>query len=120
MKRAAFLALGLGGMWIVNFVRFAITGAAPPGSVLVETPTVVHLGYALDLSLLVPAYAFAAVLLWRRAAWASLPPPRCLSRGPASKSATWWRCHSKSVPGAPTPPPSTPVNPRSSWRSWPP
>jgi hypothetical protein len=65
----AFLALGLGGMWIVNSVGFAVTGAAPPGSALVETPTVTHLGYALDLSLLVPAYALAAVLLWRRAAW---------------------------------------------------
>jgi hypothetical protein len=28
-----------------------------------------HLGYVRDLSLLVPVYATAAVLLWRRAAW---------------------------------------------------
>jgi hypothetical protein len=41
----AFLAVGLGGMWIANSVRFAVTGAPPPGSALVETPTVVHLGY---------------------------------------------------------------------------
>jgi hypothetical protein len=65
----AFLALGLGGMWIVNSVRFAVAGTAPPGSALVETPTITHLGYALDLSLLVPAYALAAVLLWHRTAW---------------------------------------------------
>ena len=31
-----------------------------------------HLGMALDLSLLVPLYAVAAVLLWRRAAWGYL------------------------------------------------
>ena len=30
---------------------------------------VVHLGIALDLALLVPAYAAGCVLLWRRAAW---------------------------------------------------
>ncbi|HEU4421403.1 MAG TPA: hypothetical protein VFR67_02555 [Pilimelia sp.] len=65
----ALLALGLGGMWVFYSLRFAATGDAPVGSVLVETPTIVHLGYALDLSLLVPAYALAAVLLWRRAAW---------------------------------------------------
>jgi len=32
----------------------------------------VHLGMALDLSLLVPLYAVAAVLLWRRAPWGYL------------------------------------------------
>ena len=32
-------------------------------------PSAVHLGYALDLALLVPAYTLAAVLLWKRAAW---------------------------------------------------
>jgi hypothetical protein len=68
----AFLALGLGGMWIVNALGFAMTGETPQGSALVETPAVVHLGYTLDLSLLVPGYALAAVLLWRRAAWGYL------------------------------------------------
>src|SRR4051794_14384421 len=33
------------------------------------THTAVHLGYALDLLLLVPGYATASVLLWRRAPW---------------------------------------------------
>ncbi|SDO69554.1 hypothetical protein SAMN04515671_1729 [Nakamurella panacisegetis] len=63
------LALGLGAMWAVSSLRFALTGAAPVSSSLVETDAMVHLGYALDLSLLVPAYATGAVLLWRRAPW---------------------------------------------------
>lgn len=65
----ALLAVGLGGMWIARAVRFILTGASPEGSALVETPAVVHLGYALDLVLLVPAYGLAAVLLWRRTGW---------------------------------------------------
>jgi hypothetical protein len=46
-----------------------VTGDVPTGSRLVETDTIVHLGMALDLTLLVPLYAAAAVLLWRRAPW---------------------------------------------------
>jgi hypothetical protein len=63
------LAVGLGGMWIYFAVANAVTGNVPAGSQLVETDTIVHLGMALDLSLLVPLYAVAAMLLWRRAAW---------------------------------------------------
>jgi hypothetical protein len=63
------LAVGLGGMWIYFAVANAVTGNVPAGSQLVETDTIVHLGMALDLSLLVPLYAAAAMLLWRRAAW---------------------------------------------------
>ncbi|HET6530021.1 MAG TPA: hypothetical protein VFH03_05325 [Actinoplanes sp.] len=63
------LAVGLGGMWIYFAVNNAATGSVPAGSQLVETDTIVHLGMALDLSLLVPLYAAAAVLLWRRASW---------------------------------------------------
>jgi len=59
------LAAGLGGMWVYYVVRFAVTGEVPPGSALVEPDSVVHLGIALDLALLVLAYALAAVLLWR-------------------------------------------------------
>lgn len=66
------LALGLGGMWVISAVRFALTGAVPVSSALVETDVMVHLGYALDLSVLVPAYAVGAALLWRRAAWGYL------------------------------------------------
>jgi hypothetical protein len=65
----AFLAAGLGGMWVFYSLRFAVTGAPPGESLLVLPAAGVHLGYVLDLALLVPAYAVAAVLLWRRAAW---------------------------------------------------
>jgi hypothetical protein len=63
------LAVALGGMWIYFAVDNAVTGDVPAGSRLVETDTIVHLGMALDLALLVPLYAVAAVLLWRSAAW---------------------------------------------------
>jgi hypothetical protein len=59
------LAASLGGMWVYYSVRFTLTGEVPAGSALVEPDSVVHLGIALDLALLVPAYALAAVLLWR-------------------------------------------------------
>jgi hypothetical protein len=63
------LAVGLGGMWIYFAVDNAVTGDVPAGSQLVETDTIVRLGMALDLTLLVPLYAVTAVLLWRRASW---------------------------------------------------
>lgn len=61
----AVLATALGGMWVYFAIHNAMTGEVPPGSRLVETDTVVHLGMALDLAFLVPWYATAAVLLWR-------------------------------------------------------
>jgi hypothetical protein len=63
------LAVALGGMWVYFAVDNAVTGDVPAGSRLVETDTIVRLGMALDLTLLVPLYAVAAVLLWRRAPW---------------------------------------------------
>jgi hypothetical protein len=63
------LATALGGMWVYVALDNALTGAIPAGSQLVETDTIVHLGMALDLALLVPLYAAAAVMLWRRAPW---------------------------------------------------
>lgn len=63
------LAAALGGMWAYLAMDNAMTGDVPTGSKLVETDTVVHLGMALDLTLLVPLYAAAALLLWRRAPW---------------------------------------------------
>jgi hypothetical protein len=63
------LAVGLGAMWVFYALRFAFTGAFPEESLLVLPAASVHLGYVLDLALLVPGYALAAVLLWRRAAW---------------------------------------------------
>jgi hypothetical protein len=65
----AVLAVALGGMWVYVGLDNAVTGAIPAGSRLVESATIVHLGMALDLTLLVPLYAAAAVLLWRRAGW---------------------------------------------------
>ena len=63
------LAVTLAGMWVYFAVDNAATGQVPTGSQLVETDTIVHLGMALDLTLLVPLYAAAAVLLWRHSAW---------------------------------------------------
>ncbi|MDI6909826.1 hypothetical protein [Nocardioides sp.] len=73
MKGAAvvlgLLAAALGGMWVYFALDNAITGDVPDGSRLVETDTIVHLGIALDLTLLVPLYTAAAILLWRRTTW---------------------------------------------------
>lgn len=63
------LAVALGAMWVGVAAANALTGAVPAGSALVETETIVRLGMALDLALLVPLYAVAAVLLWRRRGW---------------------------------------------------
>lgn len=65
----ALLSLALASMWFFYAVHAAVTGVVPPGSALVESDTVVHLGIVLDLTLLVPLYAAAAVLLWRREPW---------------------------------------------------
>ena len=62
-------AIGLGAMWVFYSLRFAFTGTAPEESLLVLPSASVHLGYVLDLALLVPGYALAGVLLWRRAPW---------------------------------------------------
>lgn len=65
-----FLGGALAVFWIVPSLRFAITGELPAeGSALIVPTSTTHLGWALDLSLLVPAYAVAGILLWRRAAW---------------------------------------------------
>ena len=66
------LAVGLAAMWIFNSVRFAVTGQPPDESLLVLPAANQHVGYVLDLALLVPASILAAVLLWRRAAWGYL------------------------------------------------
>jgi hypothetical protein len=51
-----FLAVGLGGMWIALSLRFAVTGEVPTEpSKLVLPPASTHLGWVLDLSLLVPS-----------------------------------------------------------------
>ena len=65
----AMLAVALCGLWVYWAMDNAVTGEVPPGSQLVETDLLVHLGMALDLALLVPLYAAAAALLWRRSPW---------------------------------------------------
>jgi hypothetical protein len=57
------LALGLGAMLTYVAVDNAVTGAMPTGSALVETATIIHLGIALDLTVLVPLYVAATALL---------------------------------------------------------
>jgi len=63
------LAASLGGMWTWFSLRFAVTGAAPREGLLLQPAPVGHLGYAMDLSTLVPGYATASALLWRRRPW---------------------------------------------------
>jgi hypothetical protein len=63
------LALGLGAMWVFYSLRFALTDGTPGESELVVPIAMTHLGYALDLGLLVPLYFAAAVQLWRDRAW---------------------------------------------------
>jgi hypothetical protein len=57
------VATVLGGMWTFFSLRFATTGTLPETAF---PPAGLHLIYTLDLSLLVPSFALAAVLLWRR------------------------------------------------------
>ena len=63
----AFLALVgtvLGGLWIVLSIRFALTG-----KLMADIPIRgIHLVFAIDLALLVPALVVAGVLCWRRTA----------------------------------------------------
>lgn len=63
------LTCSLAAMWVVAAMQQALDGTVPTGSRLVETETVVRLGMALDLGLLVPGYAAAVLLLWRGAGW---------------------------------------------------
>ncbi|HEX6337100.1 MAG TPA: hypothetical protein VFZ85_09105 [Jiangellaceae bacterium] len=66
----ALLGVALGTMWVAAAIRFVATGELPEESSKLVVPFVItRLGHALDLSLLVPAYLLAAVLLWRRKAW---------------------------------------------------
>jgi len=52
----------LGGLWLFLAIRFAITG-----ELMADIPVDgIHLVFAIDTSLLVPALVMAGVLLWRR------------------------------------------------------
>lgn len=66
----ALLGASLAAMWIAGSVRFVLTGEVPEeGSQLVLPTGMTHLAYVMDLSILVPSYALAAILLWRRVGW---------------------------------------------------
>jgi hypothetical protein len=61
------LAGSLGAMWILSSLRFALSGEVPVEASHLILPTpITHLGYVMDLAFLVPGYALAAILLWRR------------------------------------------------------
>lgn len=75
------LTAALAGMWVWAGVDNALNDTVPAGSQLVETETVVRLGIALDLGVLVPFYAVAIVLLWRGAAWGFLLAAVALASG---------------------------------------
>ena len=62
----ALLAVSLGSLWTYACLAWSLSGTFPAGSSLVESDAVVHLGIVLDLTVLVPLYSVAAVLLWRR------------------------------------------------------
>ncbi|MFC3898378.1 hypothetical protein ACFOWZ_43510 [Lentzea rhizosphaerae] len=75
------VGLGLAGMWVFHSLRFAFTGAPPGESELVLPMQAVHLAYALDLALFVPACVLASVLLWRRNCWGYVLAPAVLVFG---------------------------------------
>lgn len=61
------LAVSLAGLWVSGALGFAFNGTMPDdGNALISPIELTHLGYAMDLALLVPTYALAAVWLWRR------------------------------------------------------
>jgi hypothetical protein len=56
-----FVGAILGGLWVVLAIRFAVTG-----ELMADIPADgIHLVFAIDLSLLVPALVGAGVLMWR-------------------------------------------------------
>lgn len=60
----ATVGVVLGGLWLFLAIRFAVTG-----ELMADLPADgIHLVFAIDTSLLVPALVIAGVLLWRRTA----------------------------------------------------
>ena len=67
----------LGGLWVFLAIRFAITG-----ELMADIPVDgIHLVFAIDTSLLVPALVMAGVLLWRRTAGGFVFGPTMLVMG---------------------------------------
>jgi hypothetical protein len=66
----AGLGVSLGAMWIAGSLGFIFTGDVPTEASKLVLPTgLTHLGYVMDLSILIPSYMLGAVLIWRRNAW---------------------------------------------------
>jgi hypothetical protein len=60
----AVVGMVLGGLWLFLWIRFAVTG-----ELMADIPADgIHLVFAIDTSLLVPALVTAGVFLWRRTA----------------------------------------------------
>jgi hypothetical protein len=62
-----FFAVLLGTLWIMMSLSFVFTGVIPQSIAQTDHPTGVV--FATDLSLLIPALFFSAVLLWRKQSW---------------------------------------------------
>jgi hypothetical protein len=62
-----FVAVGIGGLWIAQSLRFVVTGQVPQFIVDVAHPT--SIVFALDLSLVVPFLVMGALWLWNRQPW---------------------------------------------------
>jgi hypothetical protein len=60
----AVVGIVLGGLWIFLAIRFAVTGELMAGL----PADGIHLVFAIDTSLLVPALVISGILLWRRTA----------------------------------------------------
>ena len=58
----AVVGAALGGLWVFLAIRFAVTGELMAGL----PPDGLHLVFAIDTSLLVPALVISGILLWRR------------------------------------------------------
>ncbi len=62
-----FFCLLLGGLWIGMSMSYLFTGQIPQTVIDTGHPTAVV--FATDLSILIPAMALAAILLWRKKDW---------------------------------------------------
>ncbi len=62
-----FFCLLLGGLWIGMSMSYLFTGQVPQTVIDSGHPTAVV--FATDLSVLIPAIALGAILLWRKSAW---------------------------------------------------
>jgi hypothetical protein len=62
-----FLAVGLAGAWVSAALKFVANGTVP--SIITKSGNPTSIVFALDLTVVAPALAVGAVLLWKRQAW---------------------------------------------------